>query len=140
MVDINVYRCRIGKFSQHRSKKNKFMKFEYCQKTRAEKHGETALTALQCILKLILVFSLLQGIVVCQAAGAYPTPSLSSSGSRLTCWIVSTSAHLQVWSGGICSQTWESSTNPVLEYQTIGKKQSSNFLARYLHGNRSKGI
>ena len=41
---------------------------------------------------------------------------------------------------GIVGHSWTCPTLPLYHYQTRGKKESNNFLAKYMYGNRRKGI
>ena len=133
MVDISVYRSRIGSYNYCRKvKPEKFKKFMYCEETRSERAGQGAFSVLKSILKIILIYLLLPGNLC---------SSIEHSGTQSPCTEPPcTTACPQGWSGKARAQAWTSSTQPMWVYQTRGKKQSNNFLAKYKNGNRRSGI
>ena len=137
MADINVYRSRIGTFNYSRRSKNyKFKKFMYCEETGSKEAGQATLITMKCILKTALICLLLPNSLFAEpctsAVPAYPAQS--------PCWMLPTTAYPQVCSVKLSGQVWGCSTQPVGLYQTRGKKQSNNFLAKYLNGNIRRGI
>ena len=91
---------------------------------------------MKCILKTALICLLLPNSLFAEpctsAVPAYPAQS--------PCWMLPTTAYPQVCSVKLSGQVWGCSTQPVGLYQTRGKKQSNNFLAKYLNGNIRRGI
>ena len=145
MTDINQYRCRIGSFYQYnRNKKIKFMKYEntcsFSQKT-----GKMTLGTVQVLMKVFLILFL--SLTSCPASGA----------SSLTPWSPSSVIPVSSCSHDkLCISVLQTTVTPPrkhqqqspkacphlegLEKKILGKKQTSNFLAKYVNGNRVKGI
>ena len=156
MIENSQYRCRIGSFYQnHRNQKLKFMKYEnHC--SLSNKAGKMTLTTIQSILKVIVLLALfgnnchpsiaatsfIQGTTSAQIV----TGTLSLD--MLLCWIVPTTAYsvgCTVLSSAEYVKQSSYKVKPLqsfLQLHTLGKKQTSNFLAKYLYGNisRKKGI
>ena len=108
------------------------MKFQDYQKTTSEKYGQVAFSTLQFTFKFILLISLLNGSFVSGCA-AEPIPCMRSD--CMSSWILP-----MISFGGIVGHSWTCPTLPLYRYQTRGKKESNNFLAKYMYGNRRKGI
>ena len=114
-------------------KNEKFMKFQNYHQSESEKIGQTFLSSLQLTLRVLLHLSLLPVTLSPETAGTHTSPMLS-------CLILATTAYLQLCTGRVGGLSWICSTQPWCQYKTRGKKQSSNFLAKYINGNRNKGI
>ena len=133
MIDINLYRSRIGSFSQNGPKSSKKLDKifrKYC--TRDDETGVLFLSILQVALKLVLIFALLQP---CWQQPCDMEPHSSSDQSA--CWVLPTTAYPQDSLGMVA---WSKSAQPGLQFQIRGRKQTTNFLAKYVNGNRMKGI
>ena len=64
MVDINLYRSRIGTFSRHRSDKVlKFRKYQHLSESDQEKRGKAARDALKILFKVVLIYSFFHSIM-----------------------------------------------------------------------------
>ena len=147
MIEINQYRCRIGNFYQYYSnKKTKFMKYEN-QCYESQKTGKMTLATLQFLLKMLMLLAFIP--TNCYSSPARPDQTAAWThplNNVLACLIVHTTAYPQecnVLCGPLClsqSSYKFSTAQSVLQFHILGKKQTSNFLARYLHGNRKKGI
>ena len=122
MIEINLYRCRIGTFSQKiRDKKSAFInRFDRADQARK---GENALAFLQSFLKLLLILCLLSS----RSYHQIKPPGLNSH-----CYHGQADGHSQV---GVLAQ-W---SQPRL---VDGRDLKINFWARYTNGNRQnqKGI
>ena len=53
------------------------------------------------------------------------------------CWVLPTTAYSQASLGLLA---WSSSAQTILQFRAKGRKQTANFLAKYVNGNRMKGI
>ena len=149
MIEINLYRCRIGSFYQAvRNQKIKFRKFEN-QCSESLKSGKLTLTTMQSILKMILLLFI--SYPCFSTTVTLPLMSaLAQTGTwtpdMLSCWMLPTTAYprgCSVLGGQIAVRKISHNFRPAqqgLQKHTKGKKQSSNFLAKYLYGNRKKGI
>ena len=128
MIDINSYRSRIGSFfptcRRNRINLKKLLRNQNYENNQA---GVLTLTFLQVLLKLVLILLLLEPgwYLPCDPSGQSP-PSV-----QYCCWMLPATAYPQARLRGAQS---------VIQYQTKGKKQTSNFQAKYVNGNRSKGI
>ena len=61
MIGISEYRSRIGTFSSNRrDKTTKFKKFYTCEQSEDGRSGQAVLVSLNILVKVILIFSLLQ--------------------------------------------------------------------------------
>ena len=127
MVDISIYRSRIGTFIHSRRLRfKKFDKVLLSQGTRSQKAGRTALKSLEIV--LILVILSIFGF-------ARPPSAPGTSETPLPCsqppwWRPAPALRCQ---GRLTAF-------PSYQFQIKGKKQSSNFLAKYRNGNTRKGI
>ena len=131
MIEINIYRSRIGTFYHHKkTKTDKFKKFYQFHQSSSYKAGQEVLSSLTQLVKVALIFSLLPSfqsesddfLLACSTAMAFG--SVLPATAHLSCCLAKVVLPTQSWR----------------QYQTRGKKQSTNFLTRYLYGNRKKGI
>ena len=133
MIEISLYRSRIGSFSNlgKRLRTSRFKKYQNYDST-SQKTGKFVLTFLQGLLKFLLLCSLLPNFQFESHALAAAEPYFFSV------------SHLPgALPGSQCLAgvgTWQSPVLCLNQPQTRGKKLSINFLTRYLYGNRSKGI
>ena len=135
MIDINSYRSRIGNFSSNSRivKMRKMRKIFRIQTNENEKSGVYILKILQAIIKVVMIFVLLQpNLCSNPALACYPAYPCVDPMSTF-CLVVQTTAYQQSGLDWIGVQLGE-------PYVTVGKKQTSNYQARYLHGNRKRGI
>ena len=131
MIDISLYRQRIGTFSQ--VKKLKTSKFKRYQSYESSSHrtGQYVFSILQSLFKLLLLCSLLA--TISQESLNLKTADTNPSGCLpATSQHSSESLHM--------TGSWQSPALSCYQHQTRGKKLSVNFLTRYLYGNRRKGI
>ena len=133
MVDINVYRSRIGSFKQcgrnSRLKLDKMFRKQYSEN---DKTGVLLLSILKVAVKLLLILVLLH-----PGNQQHGEITPESSTAQSPCWVLHTTAY------PLASQsvrTWSGSAQPEMQFQTRGKQQTANFLAKYLNGNIKKGI
>ena len=133
MVDINVYRSRIGSFNQcGRNSKVKLEKMFRKKYSENDKTGVFLLSILNVAIKLVLILVLLHPGYL-----QHGDSSPKSYTSQCPCWVLPTTAHPLASLG---TRTWSRSAQSAIQFQRRGKKQSSNFLAKYVNGNRTKGI
>ena len=112
MIEINLYRSRIGLFNNTGgSISAKASKFNSCLKSRNIKCGIAIFSGILTLIGLVLLCS------SSQDAGKYSLGSKQAGG-----------------------QPWSSSTQSKLLFQKKGKHQTNNFQAKYLHGNIKRGI
>ena len=134
MIDINLYRSRIGSFSQcGRNRGIKLNKIFRRQCAENDKTGVLILSILQVAVKLVLIFALMQP----GWQQPYDLTLQSSSPVRNACWVLPTTAYSQASFGLLA---WSSSAQTILQFRAKGRKQTANFLAKYVNGNRMKGI
>ena len=155
MIDNNLYRCRIGSFYQTiRDKKSKFMKYEdSCSKSK--KAGKITLRTITCIVKIFVLIFLFNpysepSAPATQSSTSRPPPAkctwTSSSPDMLCSWMLPATAYpkrSRVLCSPVCYKLGSdkfSSAQQMLHLYVLGKKQTSNFLSKYLHGNIKKGI
>ena len=180
MIEVNLYRYRIGSFYQtFKNKKLRFMKYGN-PNSMSQKTGKMTLSTLQFIMKLLLLLAFLPTpfynvpVFTPQTSGTtasaqtatwtpalgmiscwmLPTTAYSRSGTAgsggtlipslgmLFCWMLPTTAyprrHTVLCGRGGATQL--STAQSWLQFQVLGKKETSNFLAKCLHGNIKKGI
>ena len=146
MIDISQYRCSIGNFYQYpRNKKIKFMKYEN-QSSYSQQVGKTTFSTIQCMIKsklLIFFINSLSPSPPLSSLVAWQSSSISSSviSTYMSCSDLLSDSNIS--SEFIYSRKKSFKLCPYLSWvqkQVLGKKQTSNFLAKYLHGNRAKGI
>ena len=133
MIDINLYRSRIGSFSQNgrksRIKLDKILR-RYC--TGDDKTGKLLLSILQVASKIVLILALLH-----PGWQQYYDITPQSSTAQSACWVLPATAYPQTSLGMVA---WSRSAQTGLQFQAWGRKQTKNFLAKYVNGNRVKGI
>ena len=151
MLDISQHRSRIGSFYQdYRNKidrKNKFMKY-HNECPLSHEAGKITLETMKSILKAIILLVLLTSAPPTPLSCLPPAPAATASWTAtldiLYCWMLPNTAH-----PGDCSDQHSpvvSSSGKVnfaqsyLQLHILGKKQTPNFLAKYVNGNRKKGI
>ena len=155
MIEISLYRCHIGSFSQVRIHK-KFKKFRR-QRYQNQEFGRRTLSALQFCLKLVLFISLLP-LQWYSAPSDHPVKCPGQSQSQpisLLVPFIQLISDLQlvqnlqpaglntVPSHKTRPNCFRGCSESVLQFQTRGRKQTSNFIAKYTYGNRNtsrKGI
>ena len=136
MIEINLYRIRIGTFSQKSSgKKPKFMKMFGSHWSKHEKPGKLLLSGIQSLLKLFVILSLLGPSCWYVSCASFENPSLSSA--MLCCGAIFATQYPKLGLGG---ESWSGILYLEVQFQTRGRKETSNFLAKYVNGNRRKGI
>ena len=123
MIDISQYRSRIGTFYQiSRNRNMKFIKYD-----QGSGHGNIEITISKSLLKILLLFGLLTTTPSSWTAPLPCSPGLplcpTSPGSgcslpRLPSFVIV----------------------PTTAYFRVGRNQTPNFLAKYIHGNIKKGI
>ena len=88
------------------------------------------------IFKLALILALLpSGYWFTPSYGSLEHQGLSSAPSF--CWILPSTASPQ---SGLGNETWVGIMQPRHQFQKWGRKETSNFQAKYKNGNRKKGI
>ena len=151
MVDISLYRCRIGLFSQ-KSRKRKFLyrDFNCDRKNCIEKQAFSCCGAIFKICLLLAFLAVSPDPPLSQSLSTsnltiYSIPQLISDGQMMATpalFSLVIFSQPQLISDGqmlrSCTQTVIPTAQIQLQYQTRGKKLSSNFLAKYRNGNRSK--
>ena len=143
MVDINIYRSRIGQFSPKNKTKKYLYKREYYEQFawNENKSGKNLFLVLQFLVKAVLICLLLlpSNILYNTTSPALSDPSpVINHQSRSTNLLVSPLLKTTPDSDSArCS-----STQPSQQYHRTDKKNSTNFIAKYTNGNRneSKGI
>ena len=126
MIEINLYRCRIGSFYQTcRNKKIRFMKYAN-NNSMSQKTGKMTFSTLQFIMKLLLLLAFLPTpcykvpAITPQTSGS-PVPAQTvtwtPSLGMLSCWMLPTTAYTQTGPGS----GW--STQSLLQFQVKGRKQ-----------------
>ena len=129
MIELSLYRNRIGTFYPHGHSKNRT---RICSKQFDNKTGVYILPITLVVCKLILIASISQ-----PASCHCHELNKNVLAAEPPGWVLSTRLFLQTSLGmkyGLrVAQLSE-------QYTTWGKKQTRNFLAKYLNGNRSKGI
>ena len=135
MVDISIYRSRIGNFNNcTRLRFRKFGKLLCSQEPRRQKAGKPASKSLKLVRNLIV-------LSIFVFAGFHFGPRISVASkppTQSTCKRSTTTASVSSSMG--CSIEWKSTDQTYLYYPVWGKKQSKNFLAKYINGNRRSGI
>ena len=126
MIDINLYRSRIGTFFQ--SNKHSRIKFRKLFRENIESdrntNGTLLLIILQSLFKIVLILALL-----CTGWNQTSDPTGS-------CSLSFTTYPQTIVKGGV----WFLTSYPAIQLQVRGRKQTSNFKAKCVNGNRSKGI
>ena len=136
MVEINLYIIRIGTFSQKSSgKKPKFMKMFGSHWSKHEKPGKLLLSGIQSLLKLLVILTLLGPSCWYVSCASFENPSLSSAMPCSGAMIATQYPKL-----GLGGKSWSGILHLEEQFQTRGRKETSNFLAKYVNGNRTKGI
>ena len=129
MIDINMYRCRIGSFIQKIGNRKYLYRKEYHYRNSWNENqaGKNILTTTKIAMKVVLIFVLLSG-----SWGTAP-PEAGVGDALHGC------EHFHHgYSGQVENVAWD--TERVCYFRR-GKRASFNFLARYKHGNRKqKGI
>ena len=128
MIDINLYRSRIGNFRQ--SSKNRIRKLRKIfrnQWRENDKSGVYVLSILQVFVKILLIFVLLQ------PSWCLPGDSPALKPVSSCCLVLPTTACQQSGSGWKGMQLRQ-------HYVTLSKQLTPNYQARYLHGNGKRGI
>ena len=116
MIDIDLYRNRIGTFT-HRCRTMKFLRKYEPTNDSANKAGRNTLTATKAVLKLLLILFLVSS----------PCSSNSEKPKLIQNQILSKKSQFLATVGDI-------SENIVI--YNISKKETANFKARYLYGNK----
>ena len=119
MIDINLYRIRIGTYSRGQKSKKFLRKYEPFDVS-SNKLGRDSKSIIQMIIKITLLFFL--------AVGTNDSNNFTSVGSGVI------KGHLK-WN--------HPELLPAVACQTCGKKQTGNYRARSLYGNKQtakKGI
>ena len=134
MIDINLYRSRIGSFN-HSSRRNKLNLRKIFRRhwTENDRTGVDILSVINMVMKLVLILAFLQPDshqLSSQAFSSTSSPALSA------CWMPAT-AYSQA---GLGMAAWTRSSQAVYQFQIKGKRQTNNFLAKCKYGNRKKGI
>ena len=131
MIDINSYRCRIGSFSQNSCKRKmrKLRKIFRKQGSENDPSGVYILSILQAFVKIVMIFVLLETSLNISCNTTYQCVDTTSAVSL----VVHTTAYQLSNPGWIGAQLGQ-------PYYTIGKHQTPNYQARYLHGNRKRGV
>ena len=149
MIDISQYRCRIGSFCQQ-IRKQKFIKYENeCRYS--QQAGRVTFTTLKSILMVASLFVLLTTSAPAPPSSPLPCSTSAAASwatppSLLSLWMVPTIANLQEFSSKESQAKNKSSFRKFHhaelspEFHILGKKQSVNFLAKYVNGNRKKGV
>ena len=134
MVDINIYRSRIGSYmSSSRHSRIKFRNLFRSQNIESDKNGKFILSCIQTLSKILLILVLLDpGWNLPDDLCCYSEPS-----TMFSWWVLPATANPQV---GLFSVVSLAAAYPVIQFQTRGRKQTSNFKAKYVNGNRRKGI
>ena len=135
MVDIALYRSRIGTFCRHRSDKTlKFRKYQCSTKSENEKKGKIARDAIKVLVKIFLIYCFLNPTWYTGTVN-----NVLSITSTPTSWRIPAmaSSSWAVGHEGFSPLDW---TQLSQKYRVRGKKQKINFLAKYLNGNRRNGI
>ena len=128
MIDINLYRSRIGNFRQ--SSKNRIRKLRKIFRNQWRenyKSGVYILSILQVFVKILLIFVLLQ------PSWCLPGDSPALKPVSSCCLVLPTTACQQSGSGWKGMQLRQ-------HYVTLSKQLTPNYQARYLHGNGKRGI
>ena len=113
MIDINLYRLRIGTYVHRGGKMKYFGRYETTDET-SRKYGQNTLFMMKFLLKISLMLFLLP----------FPTSSCSDLSSHTSSRLISNSLYL-------CPDT-----SPVVQFCMQSKKQTNNFKAKYKHGNK----
>ena len=131
MIDINLYRSRIGSFSQNgqksRIKLDRIFR-KYCSED--NKTGKFFLSIFQVSFKIVLILALLH-----PGWQQYSGITLKSSFAQSACLVLPATAYPQA---SLSMVAWLKSAQPGLQFQAWGRKQTKNFLAKYVNGNRVK--
>ena len=122
MIDISQYRCRIGTFYQIRNKSTKFMKYD-----QVSVHENVGFLVIKSLMKILLLLGLLTTTLSPPPCTASPPSPISSPS-----WPASQNCSLPRLPSLLML--------PTTAYHRVGKKQTPNFLAKYLYGNIKKGI
>ena len=128
MIDINLYRSRIGKFNLGTSNSR------ISSKKSLSKETEDNEKTLLIISLVILLVNLLLLITFLQPGWNHFNQDGQTEASS-SCWVLPTTAYPQ----GVGLSIWNVSLH-WKQFIIIGQKQSSNFKARYLNGNVKRGI
>ena len=132
MIDINLYRSRIGGFNQcGRNSKLKLNKIFRRQCTGDDKTGVLILSILQVAVKLVLIVILMQ-------PGCHQPCNLDPA--QASGWVLPTTANLQPRLG---MTAWSISGGNIQQTVYNSREPKGNFYARYTNGNRQhnrKGI
>ena len=128
MLEISLYRSRIGTFYRGGySSKKSLRKLSRKCRFENDKTGVFILPILRVALKTILILVLTQLFLQ-----EHEDPMVGSASKHCMSMISSTTIF------GTCRGA--TAAKLLQQYQTRGKKQSCNFLAKYVNGNRVKGI
>ena len=136
MVDINSYRSRIGRYLPScRVSRINLKKLFKNQLAEDDKTGIQALSGLKFMVKFFLIVVLLYpGPTSPTCSTGHTLPQSPSSLLVLPTTTYPKTDSLSGWGA------WLRSTQSLLQFQVKGRKQGSNFKAKYVNGNRSKGI
>ena len=135
MIDIDIYRSRIGCFIQKVGIKKCLFKNYYFDQAWVNKNtaGNTAFMVLQSLMKIIFLILLLGdywGVALPDTGqGGYRQRVVHHGGVYVDLQghgVVHTAEEVQTITELVC-------------FFRLGKKATSNFLSRYLHGNRKQG-
>ena len=120
------------------------MKYEK-QSSYSQKVGKVTFSIIQCMMKSLLMIFFVNSLCPSSATSSlvsWQSSSISSSGTS-TYICSDLLSDIKPSSEFIHSRKQSFKLCPYLSWlqkQVLGKKQTSNFLAKYLHGNRVKGI
>ena len=157
MIDINLYRSRIGNFNNcSRKPIVKFDKLFKCKKRKQSRSGTWTLIFLNTVVTFMLVLSFLQACPSLPQQACHST--LQKSAQNISLNLPLALSGLEVLQTTACFQALQDEKQTAKnistklkadkeggeflwkQYITIGMKQTSNFKARCLHGNPKRGI
>ena len=126
MIDINLYRSRIGNFNS--SSRNRKMKFSKLFRSQFSENSKTTNNLSKMIITVQLILTI--GLLI----PSWNLPGDAALTSALSsCWMLPTTAYPQAGLAVEGVLQWK-------EYITLSTNQTPNFLARSLHGNIKRGI
>ena len=120
MIEINLYRIRIGTFQQ-RSRKQRVGKIEKRRQIKNLFSG-----AINLLKLILMLFFFLSACCYLPSLSSYWGTSSQSDGGTDTRFLGGDAS----WGENVCKP----------EFISLGRNQTSNFLARYLHGNIKRGV
>ena len=128
MIDINLYRIRIGTFSPKSSdKKLKFMNM--FGTPRSATSGRLLLNGIKSVLKVILIFTLLNPTLCYQSQACYGDQKLPLATKYCSTQLAAPSPQ-----SGLTGAPWLGTTQSEIKFQVRGRRETQNFLAKYTNG------